>query len=223
MDINQVNAQLSDLPSTFTRPGTPYTQWQDSWAEALALFTNGCDGVIAQTDFDGSTYASGSGAQFGWLDVWGEIFGIVRNSNESDVLYAARISATLLAWVGTIPAIQACGMQILSTIVSVIENITSLGYSIVIPYSPTTAQLQFFVSALARVRPAGVPVTLGTTTGGIYLTTISYLGENPSVAGAYLTAGVTYVSGLFGSNTNNSVPLLPDLLLTDQTINPTLS
>ena len=66
----------------------------------LRTLTGGADATMQQvTTFDG--------AMDGWIDVWGLLFGVPRNDNEGNAPYAVRVAETVLAWVGTGPAIAA--------------------------------------------------------------------------------------------------------------------
>jgi hypothetical protein len=201
--------QLNDLPSTFTRPGAPYTEWIDALNAGMACFAGAADSTLAQTF---------SAAQFGWLDVWGAIFSIQRNANESDGAYRVRITFTLLAWVGTVPAIQAWGLEILNTPIEVTENVGSVGYSLTFPASLTTSQITLFLASLVRVRPAGVPFTIAQAQVGLFLDTINYLDEY-AVVGGYLSEGALAEEANIGALTNSTQPLLPEYYFADPTLN----
>lgn len=98
MNFQAVLAQLNDLPATFRPNGNPYAQFINALASAQSLFTVGADATMAQA-------ASFNGAIDGWIDVWGLLFGVPRNQTEGNIPYATRIAETVLAWVGTLPAI----------------------------------------------------------------------------------------------------------------------
>jgi hypothetical protein len=204
--------QLNDLPSTFKRPGAPYTQLIDSFNAALSRFTNGIDGTLAQTF---------NTAQYGWLDVWGEIFNIQRVANESDSTYRVRIVLTLLAWVGTVPALEQWGIEMLGAPITVSENVGSVGYSLTLPGTLTNTQVTAFLMSLVRVRPAGVPFTIVQAQIGLYLDTINYLDAYEPV-GAYLTDDGSATAPLVAALTNSTVPLLPEFYFQDPTLNPGL-
>lgn len=211
MDFTTVENQLNDLPRTFKRPDQTYLQVVDSFALALYLFTQASDGTSQQLQFPG--------AQYGWLDVWGLLFGIPRFSNEADQVYAARIAFQVLAGGG--PAQQIVNwIQIVYRItVSVVENLPAVGYSIIFPGGVTTAQIQTILAALGYTRPAGVPITSVFSYGaGTILDTINFMNA-PDVVGAYLTGGATAVPFSVPATTNNAVPLLPSLFLTDPSLN----
>jgi hypothetical protein len=205
-----VQSQLNDLPATFTRPGAPYTQLIDALTGTLANYTEGAGAILNSLDFQN--------ARYGWLDTWGLLFGITRNTNESDIPYAARITWFLNAWVGTISAIQAYIRFATGTGGAVLEN-SGGGYAITLSVNLNTAQQIQFLQGLARIRPAGVPFTLSFLSAGTYLDTVNYITNAPSVMGAYLT-NTTSVPQWLGPNTNSALPLLPDLYLTDPILNP---
>jgi hypothetical protein len=201
--------QITDLPATFTRPGTPYTDLVDSLNAGMANFTNASDSTLAQT------FAS---AQFGWLDVWGAIFSIERNANESDGAYRARITFTLLAWVGTVPSLEQWGTQMLNTTIAVTENVGTVGYNITFPASLTTTQINLFLASMVRVRPAGVPFTVAQAQIGLFLDTINYLDEY-AVVGGYLSEGAIAATLDISALTNSTQPLLPEYYFADPTLN----
>lgn len=209
MDFTDVQAQLNDLPLTFKRPESPYTWLVDALSTELALFTEGVDDTVQQGVF--------VNALDGWLDVWGLIFDIARQPDEANAAYMARISETVLAWVGTLPALQAW-IALFAPGGSVIENV-GLGYSITLPSTLTTSQIFYFLQTLNRIRPAGVPFTVNAIAGGLFLGTINFLGEG-MVAGSYLTASTTAFVIPIGPTTNNAAPQLPDLYFIDPTLNP---
>lgn len=204
--------QLNDLPATFTRPGAPYTQLVDAFNAGMSSFTGASDATIAQTF---------GTAQFGWLDVWGEIFDIQRIAGEADGVYRTRVSNTLLAWVGTVPSLEQWGTEMLGVTISVTENVGTVGYNIEFPGTLTTSQITNFLTSLARVRPAGVPFTVTQQSIGLYLDTINYL-DAYEVVGAYLTSDGDTVTPNIAALTNSAVPLLPEYYFQDPTLNPGL-
>jgi hypothetical protein len=214
MDVSTVITQLNDLPPTFTRPGVIYAQLIQSTATGLSIYTDATEEVEKES----YTFAD---ANYGWLDVWGLLFGITRNANEADYTYRNRIQKTLEAWVGTLPAIVDWGNFILDTTITVTENTPYFGYVISLPGSATIAQTNAFVSSLSRIRPAGVPFQIAQKSAGGFLETINYFGA-PRVTGAYLNEASTYVPLAIGPVTINAVPLLPSLYLTDPLLNPSL-
>lgn len=206
MDLPAILATLNDLPSTFRKNSAPYTQVIDSIAAALALFTNGADATTAQV----STFG---GAVDGWLDTWGLLFGVPRNEDEANSTYALRISRTVLAWVGTVPAIQAW-LNWYAPGGSITENTDGLGYALQFPSGMTSAQIAAFIASLGRIRPAGVPFTAAQIGPGMYLGTEVFMGDS-RVMGSYLAAGTTAVTLEAAATTLSSLPLLPALYLED--------
>jgi hypothetical protein len=211
MDFPAILARLNDVPSTFKRDGPPYTQFVDSIASALAIYTNSSDATAVQVQ-------SFPAAVDGWLDVWGLLWGVPRNADEANSPYATRITRTVLAWVGTLPALQQWAI-FYAPGASVTENANGLGYNITLPPILTTAQVAEFLQSLNRIRPAGIPFSASQIGGGLFLGTVEFLGKN-TVQGSYLTSGVSDVNASLSASTPNSVPLLPTLLFTDPTINP---
>ena len=125
MDFPSVEAQLNDLPTTFTRPTAWYTQLIDSVSMGLCRFTLGEDATLAQVSaFDL--------AIDGWLDLWGLLWGVPRNDEEANSTYATRIQRTVLAWVGTLPAMQAW-VKFYASGGTVTENPSGLGYVLNLP------------------------------------------------------------------------------------------
>lgn len=221
MDQLQVQSQLMDLPPTFLRPGPPFNQYIDALAAALTFFCQSVDGLQSQTNF---LKAIG-----GWLDIWGELAGIGRRANESDGVYMARIQETLLAWRDSVVAIQTWIQTVENVTVSITENLPSWGYNIIFPPTLTLAQITAILTNLKYVRPAGMPFQALLQQGGLFLNTVNYFGGPPGsnpplsqVTGAYLAASSVSLALSIPSSTNNALSLLPNLLFTDPTLNPSL-
>lgn len=215
MDWQQVLTQLTDLPRTYLRTGSVFQQWMNSLTEELSRYTTATDALTAQVAFTNAVAA--------WLDVWGELFGIARNSNESDAAYSQRIMGTLQAEHGPPLAISAFMLLSLGLRTTVTENIpAAVGWSLQLGSSTTTPQEATIAQALDFVRPAGVPYNFNILRGGCFLTTVNYLGR-AKVTGAYLTLPYSVVGPNIPANTNNSTPLLPTTFLTDPQINPSLA
>lgn len=211
MDFPAVLARLNDVPSTFRRDGPPYTQLIESIASAMAVYTDSSDATSVQVQ-------SFPAAVDGWLDVWGLLWGVPRNAGEANNPYATRITRTVLAWVGTLPALQQWAI-FYAPGASVIENANGLGYNFTLPPSMTNAQVTAFLISLDRIRPAGVPFSVTQIGGGLFLGTVEFLGTG-NTPGNYLSSSVNEVAASIPSSTPNSVPLLPTLLFSDPTINP---
>lgn len=214
MDLPAVLAQLNDLPDTFKRKDAWYTQFVDAVATGASQYTLGIDEVFNQV-------TAFNNALGGWLDTWGLLFGVPRLENEADSLYEARIGNTVLAWVGTIPAIQTW-INLYAPGGTVTENIGTAGYTINMPPSMTALQTQQFLQSLARIRPAGVPFNVQQTGSGLFLGTEEFLGDGRAV-GNYLTAGTSTTVLTLGATTLSAQPILPGCWLTDPTLNPSLA
>ena len=216
MDWSAVNAVLSSLPATYLRSGSTFTSWQNSVVAGAAKMTNGVDSIAAQVTFQNATG--------NWLNVWGRMLGVIRNSNESDTAYSTRISNTMLAWRGTVPGIEAYASQVLGFSATVTENLPSVGWNLILPYGTALSSYQEanLPANLAFVRPAGVPYTIRQVSGGLFLSTGNFL-SGTMFPGSWLKP-VSEISGYtVPSTTNNLVPTLPTTWLTDPTINPSLA
>lgn len=215
MDFPHVQAQLNDLPATFKRIGAPYTQLIDALTGALFAYTNGGDSLLTEM----INFAQ---AMFSILDIWGAVFGILRRPNEGDIPYAARMQKQLLAqrsspvamltWLATIEMLANPQLT---------ENLPNVGYSLTLPAGLMPKQVQMIVNNLAYVRPAGVPFSIAQRSNGPFVDTVNYLGA-PRTTGAYIAGNQAATSIAVPSSTNNASPILPDLLLTDPTLNPSL-
>lgn len=214
MDFPSVTARLNDLPTTFKRNGPPYTLLIDSIGWQLAMFTLAADATSQQVLAFGP-------ALDGWLDVWGLLWGVPRQQNEGNSPYALRIARTVLAWVGTLPAIQAW-VDFYAPGGTVVENLPNVGYIITFPGNMTTAQITAFLISLNRIRPAGVPFVIQQAQGGITLGTDIFLATG-APKGAYLTSAIQGLALPIGPSTSNTVPLLPNTYFSDPSLNPSLS
>ena len=210
MDLPATLARLNDLPNTFTRQGAPYVQIINAIGAALATFTGAADATAGQVQ-------SFAVALDGWLDVWGLLWGVSRNQGEPNSTYATRIGRTVLAWVGTVPAIQAW-LNFYAPGGTITENVGSLGYSIDFPANMTLAQIQSFLASLGRIRPAGMPFSVQQTGFGVFLGAHAFLGIND-----YLGAGTLAVAPNLSACTPNATPLLPSLYFDAPILNPSLT
>jgi hypothetical protein len=213
MNLIQAVGQMNDLPATFKQVDATYPQLVASVAVGLAAYTDTADEIGAEA-------TSITSAQYGWLDVWGLLFGIQRNAGEADFLYRSRIQNTLFAWVGTRPAIIEWGTLILNQTITLTEK-SGGGFTIVFPASLSADAISSFVASLNRIRPAGVPFQVAVQSTGLYLDTINYL-DCAAVTGAYLIDSLTYLPLSIGAETANAVPILPSFYLNDPTLNPGL-
>lgn len=181
MDFLSIVNQLDDIPQTFRRPGTPYTWLIDSLATALYLMCQASDSLQAQYNFLTSTN--------GWIDVWGDLCGITRNLNESDVVYLPRIQNTLLAWRDSAVAIEKF-LQVAENIQATVLEQNPVGYKLLFPYLTDINRITQAVLDLKYVRPAGVPFTVFSEIG-TYLNTVDYYGK----------LGTTFTLSSSGSST----------------------
>lgn len=212
MDFAQVLQILNDLPTTFKRGSQTYIQLVDSLTTALALFAQGAGATVTQLDF--------TQARYNWLDVWGLLFGIPRLLNQSDAGYAAMIMFELLSGGGPPAQIVSWIQVVYGVTVQIVENSPAVGYTITFPGTVTLTQIQTILNGLGYVRPAGVPITGVFSLGaGTILDTINFF-DAPDVVGAYLTGAATAIPFSVPATTNNAVPLLPTLFITDPILNP---
>jgi hypothetical protein len=214
MDWQAVKTRLDDLPRTFKRLGATYQAFDSSQTTALYRYTSAVDGIMSQLIFK---QAVGP-----WLDVWGRLFDILRNVNESDNAYLNRITSTLLAGRCTPNAILVY-LQMLGITATIEEDFVNCAFHLQFTVPLTTAGFQALAQNLAAVRPAGVPfLPFQVLQGGLYVGTIDFLNA-PKVTGAYLDAPLKSFTPTIAPSTDNSVPLLPTLWLTDPTLNPGLT
>lgn len=213
--FSDVLGQINDLPDTFTRPGSVFQMIQAAKAAALFHYTDSSSALMAQTGF--------STAQGVWVDVWGKLFGIPRNSAESDEAYVNRIRTTLSSGRATPVAIALFLLLIFNLQATITEDLVHVAWSFVLSAPLPQNALFALLQNLAYVRPCGVPMTFGTGgKGGLFLGTVNYLGA-PKTTGAYLETPSAQNSGPVPAYTNNSVPLLPTTFLSDPTLNPGLA
>jgi hypothetical protein len=206
MNFAAVLAQLSDLPATFMPSGNPYGQFVNALAAAETLYTAGADATVQQV-------IAFQNAIDGWIDLWGLMFEVPRNQSEGNIPYSLRIAETVLAWVGTLPAIQ-IWLNLFAPGGSVTENASGSGYVITLPSFLTQAQITAFVASLGRIRPVGVPFTVLSSRSGVYLGSEAFLGDGVDY-GSYLTGGISPLSLGLGATTCSAQPLVPDLYLVD--------
>jgi hypothetical protein len=213
MNFQTVQSQLENLPNTYLRPGTPFTQWMDSITAGLTRDTGALDQISIQiSDFINS--------RFGWVDIWGLLFNVPRFPNEPDQYYIARIAYEVMAGGGPPVAICAWVLAVWRINIQIIENLPAVGYKVIFPATLTTLQIEQILNSLVRIRPAGVPITIAAqSVDGLYLQTINFCGA-ADVTGAYLADQASTATVTLNESTNNTPPSLPDLFLTDPTLNP---
>ena len=212
MDFPTVQAALNDVPPTFKRSNAPFLQVVDSESAALARMTIAADTIV-------SMVRDISNAQYGWLDFWGLLFGIARNSMEPDATYLARIIFTLRNGAGPPLAIVEWIQTVWGVAATISESFPAVGYSLTFPPAVTLAQIQVIVQGLNRVRPAGVPFALYSSSSGPYLDTVNFL-DCPRISGAYVGGGGAVRAFVtIPTATPNSTTNLPTLFMTDPTLN----
>jgi hypothetical protein len=213
MQFADVKARLDDLPRSYTRLGPNYQTFDTAQTAALFRYTNASDGVMNQLNF---TQAVGP-----WLDAWGKLFGIARNTNEADDTYQNRITYTLLAGRCTPNAILIY-LQTLGITATIEEDFVNCSFALQFTAPLTTAAFTSLAQNMASVRPAGVPfLPFQVLQGGLYVGTVDFLNA-PKVTGAYLDQPLNSFTPSISESTDNSVPLLPTLWLSDPTLNPGL-
>jgi hypothetical protein len=211
MDSTTVLARLNQLPASFRRLGPNYTALQNSLQAFLYRYTDSMDGLSNEEFIDSATDK--------WLDVFGLMFGIPRFAGESSSAYLARIQFTLVAWRGTPAAIVSYLQLITGLDVTVTENTTPEdSWTAAISGSVTSVLVNRINNSIGFVRPAGVPFNYAVSTGGLYLSTINYMGRS-RLTGSYIVSATKTLAPSIPSSTNNSLPLLPTDFLTDSSIN----
>lgn len=180
MDTGAILKQLNDLPGVF-KPGDPtYNVIMASILTELNDLGATTDSLQAQLSFPTATA--------GWLDLWGDFFGIPRNASEPDATYNSRIQETLLGWASTVAGIKKYIETVYGVSVSVTENLTNGGFTITFSEPLTDTVYTEIALGLNHIRPAGVPfLPLQVISGGGFLTTDFFLGMS-SAGGAYLTS-----------------------------------
>lgn len=220
MDFQTIHQQLDDLPATFRRPGQPYIWLVDALASCLYLLCHASDSLQAQYNFNTANNS--------WLDVWGDLVGILRNVTESDQVYQNRIQQTILAWRDSPLAIARFLQIVYNLVVAVLEQ-SPVGYKILFPFVSDINTITQAILELKYVRPAGVPFQVYSEIG-TYLNTVDYYG----IIGSGGVAGADFIGRATGSylansqplvlnipaSTNNAVGIIPSLIFQDPTLNP---
>ncbi len=207
MNFQQTEQILTDLPNTFRRYGSLFNAIILGFAIACARNNIAIDSIYQ------NIYTNN--ARWGWLDVFGQLYGILRNQYETDPQYRVRLIGTLTAPHGTPFAISQFLNLALGLNTNITENFVSPSFSINFSSPVTTSTLQNVVNSINWVRPAGIPFQpLYTQTGGLFLETINYLGIT-KVTGSYLSAPHTTVNVAVSPSTPNPVCILPTTYFTD--------
>lgn len=214
MEFDEVASTLNDVPFTFKRKNQTFLQFMDALTSALARMTQAADGATSQLVF--------AEAAAGWLDLWGLLLGTPRLLNEADSHYYNRLIVTFRGGAGPVQVMYdwlfaAWGINVVIT-----ENLPEVGYQLLFPASVSPVQITQICIGLKQVRPAGIPFSTAIANVGTYLDTINYFNAS-RVTGQYLGGGSTPIYVTLPVTTNNSPPLVPQLFLTDPTLNPSLS
>lgn len=214
MDYAAILRQINSLPFTFLRSGPTFGFVQNSRAAALFRYGNASDGLV-----DALTFSKASGV---WLDAWGQLFTIPRNSRESDTSYVARIPATLVSGKGTPVAIAMYLLTAFGYTVEVTESFADVRWELNFDVPIDEEIFREIAAGLGYVRPAGVPgLAFVGVAGGMYVGSVNYLGA-PKITGAYMLSPHGESRFNLSAFTNNTKPLLPTTFMTDPTINPGL-
>lgn len=202
---------LLTIPATFRRTGANYAAWQASQMAAIGRFVEADSNIVAQ--IGGLNAATAK-----WLDVFGILFSVVRNSGERDMAYSGRIYETCQARRVTPEAIEVFLAFTLGATATVTESFPSVGYALSVSKSLIADDEKALDTALDWVRPVGVPYSYGISFGALYLTSGTFRGLSRSY-GSYLTPGTKKVSPLSGGTTNGLPSTLPTTFLTDPLLN----
>lgn len=151
-------------------------------------------------------------ANYGWLSLWGSLFGVPRNSNESDSFYRKRILSTLQTSVGTLFSIATLGQTIFGQTITVTDQAGVLGYKIILPANASPAQISAFQGSLAKVRPVGVPFSLYQVIGEKNIDTTFFVSGLENDAYYLNTSTVSLPLNISDYNINSTASFPVDLL-----------
>lgn len=206
LSLENIQDRLGSLPGTYKRPGAIYDWLEKSFSGGIGRYTESCDGLLSQLDF--------SQAKGRWLDVWGQLFAVVRQKSEQDDAYRTRIQQTLVSWKGTPAAIESFLSLTYGISVDVQEDLVNGGWNISLPGNVPTLQYPSIIDSLKYVRPAGVPFNFNVTTNGLYVGATGYSG----IYDNYMATGSVVSGKGLNVSTNNTLTTLPTTFLTDPTI-----
>jgi hypothetical protein len=214
MQWADILARLNDLPDTYLRSGATFNWWQNAQVAGLYKDANAVDGTLSQADF--------VNAVFSWVDMWGQLNNILRFNNETDAEYITRIQFLATVPGGAPASISEFLSEVESFQAAVSEDFATCSWSLSFQSNVTPTQYDQVASDLAYVRPAGVPFKFSALSGGLFLGTLNYL-KAPRVTGAFLLSPTTSVIPNIPQSTNNALPTLPTVYLTDPILNPSLA
>jgi len=207
LNFNDVENQLTDLPTSFQRFGFIFAGLITSLTAMLARNTQALDQLSAMTDINT--------AKWGWLSAIGSLYDLPRTQYETDPQYRTRLLGTLSANTGTPQAIVNFIKLALNLSTTITENFNVVDYQINFANPPSQQTLQQVAITINRVRPAGVPfLPLYQINGGLYLNTCNYFNTR-FVTGSYFSQPHSSIAVTLAQNTNNPTPILPTNYLTD--------
>lgn len=211
MDFQQTEQILSNLPQPFSRFGPIFNA-------ILLGFTIACArNNVAIDSINNNIYTNN--AKWGWLDAFGQLYGILRNQYETDPQYRQRLIGTLTAPHGTPLAISQFIKLALGLNTTVTEDFLSPSYTINFVTPVSTNTLQNVANTILWVRPAGVPfLPLYQQSGGLYLSTMNFL-RGTKVSGSYLSQPHTNLNITIPASTPNPICILPTTYFNDPFIN----
>lgn len=214
MNYNQVLTQINTLPSTYTRTGPLFGNLMSSFAYGVSRYTESVDYMM-------NSNQSISTMSVMWLNFIGTFVNVPRNNNTTTAQYQNQIQSVIAEPQGTPVAILKYlnNNNILATYSDNFSgpgDFSKIGWSVSLetPYK-SVSQLAL---SLARVRPAGVPFTINTLSGGLYVNTINFIG-NIGTTGQYLSSPFTNQTFTIPATTNNIRINIPTRFLTDTTLN----
>jgi len=197
MTVDEALQQLLDLPSPFKRTGPNFDMLMHSLLHALRTYTGGLASMQNQTNINNAVRS--------WLDVWGSMFNLPRQSGEDDPGYLKRIKSTLLCWSSTPAGISKFISDIYDTTVKVTENASPVSYQIQFNSPLDSTTLKNIATALAYVRPAGIPLMpFQVIQSGPFLTTMEYTGMNYGT-GTYLGGSGTKSESYLPDHTSSAI------------------
>lgn len=215
MNFQQTYQILSDLPQPFTRFGSIFNA-------ILLGFTIACARNNISIDAINQNIYTNN-ARWGWLDAFGQMYGVLRNQYETDPQYRTRLIGTLTAPHGTPLSISQFIKLALRISTYITENFSTPSFTVNFNTPVNSNTLQNIANTILWVRPAGVPfLPLFSSSGGLFLFTLNYL-NGTKVTGSYLSN--PHISGnvTISAGTPNPICTLPTTYFTDPFINPTLA
>ena len=214
MNYSDVYTQITTLPPTYLRPGQTFAGLMSSFAYGVSRFTESVDFMMQSN----SSLATMDAL---WLEMVGNIVSVPRNNNVTTSQYLTQIQTIVAEVQGTpVSLVRFLSLQNISVTYSDKfsgpGDFSTIGYNLAFE-TPVSNYDQIALS-LKRVRPAGVPFTFSTISGGLYLNTINYIGGY-DVTGYYLLSPFNNIPFTIPETTNNAFVNLPTRYLTDPYVN----